>query len=317
MRLFGGGRTKDLMQRVGMKPGEALNHPLLNRSIEKAQSRVEERNFEIRKHLLEYDDVVNEQRKFVYEQRDALLQDQDILQRVRGTAEQTVDSVVTELEEEKRDGRDAVMELLTRVKETLYFDPADRDRYLDMGLAAASAELKSAMASDLETKREAAGADAINRALRIEYLRTIDARWQEHLENLEALREAVSLRGYAQKNPLLEYKLEGFAIFDEMLGTIRSTIARLVFLVKPETLERQRAATQQPRQMQAQHRSFQLLGNQPQRQGRPAAARSGASRPGGPSGGGTATVVRSVPKVGRNDPCPCGSGKKYKHCHGA
>lgn len=317
MRLFGGGRTKDLMQRVGMKPGEALNHPLLNRSIEKAQSRVEERNFEIRKHLLEYDDVVNEQRKFVYEQRDALLADQDILQRVHGTAEATVESIVSELTDDKREGREAVLDLLTRMKETLYFDPPDRDAYLELDLASAADRVRAAMSADLEAKREAAGADAINRALRIEYLRTIDARWQEHLENLESLREAVSLRGYAQKNPLLEYKLEGFAIFDEMLSAIRTTIARLVFLVKPETLERQRAASDRPRQIQAQHRSFQLLGNQAQRQAGSAGGRPGAPRPGGPAPGATATIVRSVPKVGRNDPCPCGSGKKYKHCHGA
>jgi preprotein translocase subunit SecA len=167
--------------------------------------------------------------------------------------------------------------------------------------------------SDFDQKKQGLGSDQLNLGLRGEYLRNIDLRWQEHLENLEVLREAVYLRSYAQKNPLLEYKLEGFQIFDELLYKIRINVAQKLFLVKIETL---RQPTALPRiQGQTQHSQVNLFG------GGASASSSGPVAPrvqGRPMPGQTKVqpVTRDTPKVGRNDPCPCGSGKKYKNCHG-
>ncbi len=152
----------------------------------------------------------------------------------------------------------------------------------------------------------------LNRFIMFNYLRNIDARWQDHLENLEALREAVYLRAYSQKNPLLEYKLEGFQIFDEMLMGIKTDIARTVFRVRIEREPARGAAAPRAAPVQAVHGSFGQFGV-----AGPTASTAVTARPAAPAAVHPVTVQRSVPKVGRNDPCPCGSGKKYKYCHGA
>ncbi len=313
MRLFGGGQgtLKKMMSRVGMKPGEPINSPLINKSIERAQSKVEERNFDIRKHLLEYDDVVNEQRKYIYGQRDAILTDTDLKSRLVKTAEDVIDDFLQSATSKGTDERALEDELLVHLKERLYFmpDPARRE---DSGSAQDESvrdRVLRVVHSELDERIEAAGIDLFNFAVKYEYLRNIDSRWQDHLENLEALREAVYLRQYGQKNPLLEYKLEGFQIFDQMLFDIRVVIARKFFLVKPEGFrpkERQmQGASTGTREQHGSIEGFAGAGSGPSPRQRPNTA-----------GSQTATVQRSIPKVGRNEPCPCGSGKKYKHCHG-
>ncbi len=314
MRLFGGGQgtLKKMMSRVGMKPGEPINSPLINKSIERAQSKVEERNFDIRKHLLEYDDVVNEQRKYIYGQRDTILTDSDLKGRLVSTAEDVIDDFLQSARTQGSDERTLENDLIAHLKERLYFMPenwADGDGSVEVEDSIRDRIMKL-VHQELDARMDAAGTELFNFAVRYEYLRNIDARWQDHLENLESLREAVYLRQYGQKNPLLEYKLEGFQIFDEMLFDIRVAIARKFFLVKPEGFrprERQAAGASA---MQEQHGSIEGFagaggGTSPSARQRPNTA-----------GSPTATVQRSIPKVGRNEPCPCGSGKKYKHCHG-
>jgi preprotein translocase subunit SecA len=315
MRLFGGGRfnLKAIMER-GLEPGEPLNHSLINKSIERAQSKVEERNFDIRKHLLEYDDVVNEQRKVIYQQRDAIMDDTNLIERVLATAEDVVAEVLGELEISGTVDEATASQVTTQLQERiLFFAPGDSGAYAGRSTEETRDALLKDMRRELRDKEEIVGRERLNFIIRIEYLRTVDQRWQDHLENLEELREAVYLRGYAQRNPLLEYKLEGFRIFDELLADIRIKIARMLFAIKAQGMEERKPATAV--HGTAQHSDLNLLGTS----GSGGTAGSTAGRSGAGSAGSQprqTQVRRTYPKVGRNDPCPCGSGKKYKHCHG-
>ncbi|MFW5694396.1 MAG: preprotein translocase subunit SecA [Alkalispirochaeta sp.] len=314
MRLFGGGRfnLKGIMER-GLEPGEPLNHSLINKSIERAQNKVEERNFDIRKHLLEFDDVVNEQRKVIYEQRDAIMADENLVNRVLATAE----DVITEVLETADGGRTFSEPQLQQIfddlqDKLLYFPSRETAGYIELGPEQLSQSILDEMNAEMQRKQETVGKERFNFIIRIEYLRTIDQRWQDHLENLEELREAVYLRGYAQRNPLLEYKLEGFRMFDELLAGIRLSIAKRMFAIKAQGMEERKPVASGGGT--AQHRDMSLLGA-----GSGSGAVSGRTAPSGGAQGSVprqVQVKRSVPKVGRNDPCPCGSGKKYKHCHG-
>ncbi|GAB6090279.1 preprotein translocase subunit SecA [Spirochaeta dissipatitropha] len=310
MRLFGGGNMKNMLSRVGLNDDEPIHHKWISKSIERAQTKVEERNYEIRKHLLEYDDVLNEQRKFMYKQRDAIMEDDKLYLRILKTAEDILDDALSGYSPDSHGSTHEVQVIFDRLQEELYFTPSVSIEDLSGKPASFIREsIISELSGDLAEKNEAAGEEMLNTAIRHEYLRNIDARWQDHLENLEALREAVYLRSYGQKNPLLEYKLEGFQIFEEMLLQIRIAIARKVFLVKADSLkpEAQMAARRSREQIQTRHDSMA---------GFSAGGRSAAPRP-SQAGGRTPTIQRAVPKVGRNEPCPCGSGKKYKHCHGS
>ena len=319
MRLFARDNLKSLMGRIGMDSGEPIFHPLINKAIERAQNRVEERNFEIRKHLLEFDDVLNEQRKFIYAQRDAILSDDRLQDRVIQTASDVILDISESFVQNRANMDNAVAELEKGFQEKLLYQPdlsgLDLVRIEPEELTSAvSAVLKE----DLEGKIEAVGQKQFNDFIRFHYLRQIDMRWQDHLDELEALREAVYLRTYGQKNPLLEYKLEGFDIFDTLIYNIRTHIARMVINVEIRQPETARSRVPVGAARTASHQQlgqFSAGG----------AAGAGASGPGAVSAGqasgasqprGAVQVKRTYPKVGRNDPCPCGSGKKYKHCHG-
>jgi preprotein translocase subunit SecA len=312
MRLFGGENLKGLMGRIGMKHGEPIYHPLLNRTIENAQKKVEERNFEIRKHLLEYDDVLNEQRKFIYEQRNAILKDEDLAQRVRASAEEMADGLLEEYKDvERASAPKAFSGLQTGLKDAFGFQLPFK---IDAPEAKSEESLRERIAAlldkDLGEKLAFAGQGNLNQFIRFQYLQAIDNRWLDHLEGMEALREAVYLRAYAQKNPLVEYKLEGFDIFEKMIGEIRRSIASRLFLVRIQAPEERaaRPAISTSTAAASHDQVGQFGGASSQAPGKSAVAE--ASKPDG------ATVVRSGDKVGRNDPCPCGSGKKFKHCHG-
>jgi preprotein translocase subunit SecA len=314
MRLFGGENLKSLMSRVGMKKGEPIYHPLLNRTIANAQKKVEERNFEIRKHLLEYDDVLNEQRKFIYEQRNEILKDADLAARVRDTAHDMVDVLVDGfVDAQRKDSARAFSEFQSGLKEQFNIQlpfKADSPEAKDPEkLRSQTLEL---LAKDMAQKLEFAGQDNLNHFIRFQYLQSIDNRWLDHLEGMEALREAVYLRSYAQKNPLVEYKLEGFDIFEQMIEDIRRSIATRLFLVRIQTPEERQARPAASVSVATSHDQVGQFGGGATATGSGggASATANAARPEG------ATVVRGGAKVGRNDPCPCGSGKKYKHCHG-
>jgi preprotein translocase subunit SecA len=314
MRLFGGENYKGLMARLGMKAGEPIYHPLLNRTIENAQKKVEERNFEIRKHLLEYDDVLNQQRKFIYEQRDTILKDAGLAERVRATAFEMVEAALANYDEEqKKDQGIAFAELQAELRADFNIQlPYRSEVARTKQVAEIAREAEALLEEDLASKVGFAGEENLNHFIRFQYLQSIDGRWLDHLESMEALREAVYLRSYGQKNPLLEYKLEGFDIFERMIEEIRRSLAQKLFLVRIQANEgRQPAPVTGPiagRAVSTVHAEASQFGGAGAGGERSAVAE--ASRPEG------ATVVRSGAKVGRNDPCPCGSGKKYKHCHG-
>lgn len=307
MRLFGGEKMKSLMSKIGMQPGEPIYHPWLNKGIEKAQKKVEERNFEIRKHLLEYDDVLNEQRKFIYEQRDQILLDDHLADRVFSSALDIVDDLLENYETAgKKQQEAATNELVNQLKQT--FGLTVEPEQLQQNRGKERDFIENLLRSDLQEKELLAGSANLNMFIRYQYVQFIDRKWLDHLEELEGLREAVYLRSYGSKNPLTEYKIDGFNIFYDMITSIKTEIASRVFRVKVQ----KEAPRQGPqvRQMNTQHSAVEAFNGATARQAANSSPMAQQRQ------GDSVTVVRSTPKVGRNDPCPCGSGKKYKQCCG-
>ena len=312
MRLFGGEKMKAIMSRIGMQPGEPINHPMLNRSIEKAQKKVEERNFEIRKHLLDYDDVLNQQRKFIYGQRDEILMDENLSTRVLNNALETVDDIFATYGNAKGNSKS---QLADKIR-TTFGQNVEYDRLTPDGV-------KAILQNDITQKEMLVGKQQLNMFIRYQYIQMIDKKWLDQLEFLDGLKESVHLRGYGQKNPLTEYKNDGFDAFDEMLGFIRDTVSSLIFKVKVQVNGEPAPKRVMPTQMDAKHEdasaqspmaaasksNSSFNARQAHQGARDSAMKSGRQGQG-------VTVVRAQPKVGRNDPCPCGSGKKYKVCHG-
>lgn len=307
MRLFGGEKMKSLMSKIGMQPGEPIYHPWLNKGIEKAQKKVEERNFEIRKHLLEYDDVLNEQRKFIYEQRDQILLDDHLADRVFSSTLDIVDDLLENYETAgKKQQEAATNELVNQLKQT--FGLTVEPEQLQQNRGKERDFIENLLRSDLQEKELLAGSANLNMFIRYQYVQFIDRKWLDHLEELEGLREAVYLRSYGSKNPLTEYKIDGFNIFYDMIASIKTEIASRVFRVKVQ----KEAPRQGPqvRQMNTQHSAVEAFNGATARQAANSSPMAQQRQ------GDSVTVVRSTPKVGRNDPCPCGSGKKYKQCCG-
>ncbi len=313
MRLFGGDRMKNIMSRIGMQPGEPIYHPWLTKGIEKAQKKVEERNFDIRKNLIDYDDVLNEQREYIYGQRDGILADENLTERIMNTANDYLDEWFYEYAHARRN-TNAQAELLEKIRANFGVQmPTER-----LTKEAVIALLQN----DLTEKETLVGKQNFNMFIRYQYIQSIDKKWLDQLEFLDSLREAVHLRSYGSKNPLTEYKIDGFNQFDAMLEQIRIEIASRVFKVRvqinPQPIQPQRQVN-----MQAQHQEAESMSQVANAQGNAsrsfnaAQAQAAASRTmAGASTGQSQIVRRTMPKVGRNDPCPCGSGKKYKQCHG-
>ena len=306
LRLFAKDNLKAMVGRLGMNSGEPLEHAMVSRVIETAQKRVEERNFDIRKRLLEYDDVLNEQRNFIYSQRDAILVDKEIIARAVNACDEYIDFAV-----ETSDGKGGlnVSALHQSLLDSIGYDyePAqDDDKASPAELAG---RIKASVKEIIDSKVAITGPEVFGLFIRQIYLKQIDARWQNHLEELEDLRDSVSLRTYAQKNPLVEYKLEGSEIFDRMIDQIKSSVAKTILRVQIRQ-EGQQPRQAVPRRIIESHNSALSFGNMAaaQQQAARQSANAGAVSP--------VQVIRTAPKVGRNDPCPCGSGKKYKNCCG-
>lgn len=312
MRLFGGENLKNVMSKIGMRAGEPIEHPWINKSIEKAQTKVENRNFDIRKHLLEYDDVLNEQRSFIYEQRNAILADENLIERIYATLEEFISEKFDEYSSSSKAEKEERARLIKDIFREKFAYTLTEEDFANIDKKNHEEEINEFVehfTKELKEKEALAGKENLNMFIRYQYLQAIDKKWLDHLENLESLREAVYLRSYGQKNPLTEYKLEGFDIFYSMLDDIRIEIASRLVRVQIST-EEEAHASRQVRSIQgnAQHNSMGSFSGAGQVMG--PTALSSRSRPE------NAQVVRTVPKVGRNDPCPCGSGKKYKHCCG-
>jgi preprotein translocase subunit SecA len=316
LRIFGGERLGVIMQKLKMPEGEPIEHPIVNRSIAKAQTRVESRNFDIRKQLLEYDDVANDQRRVIYQQRNELLESADIADTIRNMIGGLIDDTVRryvppESVEEQWDigGLETALaadfQLQAPIGEWLKQDTEITDDTL-------RARLTEAALEQYAGKEAQVGPELMRQFERSLMLQTLDQHWREHLANLDHLRQGIHLRGYAQKNPKQEYKREAFELFSDMLDRIKQDVVKIVLTVQVRTQQDVEAVEEAPavRNVRYQHADFdEALAAE-------GAATAVEERPSPMAMPSAAPFVRAGGKVGRNDPCPCGSGKKFKHCHG-
>jgi preprotein translocase subunit SecA len=306
MRIFAGDRVRSIMDRLNMPEGEAIEAGIVTRSIEGAQRKVEARNFDMRKQLLEYDDVANDQRKVIYQQRNEILEAGALHDRIANLRRSTLTDVVqacvpAESVEEQWD--------LAGLEKTLA-----EEWKLEVGLQAAVEASDSITAEDLlekvlaagdelfQAKLDFVGAEQFTPFMRMVLLQSIDSHWREHLAALDYLRQGIHLRGYAQKNPKQEYKREAFELFAQMLDLVKAEVTRLLMAVRIQTQDEVAQAAEAIEERASQFSNVTYT--HPNEDG-------SVSQETDP-----ATHVAEVPKVGRNDPCPCGSGKKYKQCHG-
>ncbi|TSJ90553.1 preprotein translocase subunit SecA [Gilliamella apicola] len=313
MRIFASDRVGNMMRKFGMKEGEAIEHPWITKAIANAQKKVESRNFDIRKQLLEYDDVANDQRKAIYSQRNDLLDNVDIeetIDSIRGDVFSTVidQYIPPQSIEEMWD----VAGLEAALKNDFDLD-LPIAKWLDEEQNLHEENLRERilqLAQDKYLEKEnAAGADAFRQFEKSVMLQTLDTLWKEHLAAMDYLRQGIHLRGYAQKDPKQEYKRESFNMFANMLESLKYDVIGILSRVQirsqeeVDEAERQRQAEIERlmAKQQANHESMTTIDGENDGQA------SNSSQP----------IVRTQAKVGRNDPCPCGSGKKYKHCHGA
>ena len=310
LRIFTSDRMAGLIQ-SGMDEGEAIESKMLSRSIEKAQRKVEGRNFDIRKQLLEYDDVANDQRKVVYELRDELMSSDDISEMIEHNREDVFTSVIDEyIPPQSLEDMWDIAGLQDRLKNDFDLD-FDIQGWLDEDDKLYEEALRErilGMAVDsYKQKEEVVGAQVLRNFEKSVMLQTLDGLWKEHLAAMDHLRQGIHLRGYAQKNPKQEYKRESFELFEGLLDVLKTDVVTILSKVRVQQQEevekmeaqRQAQAEEAARRAQAQHATAEnQLGDD-------------EAEPASPQ-----TVVRDERKVGRNEPCPCGSGKKYKQCHG-
>ncbi|MCF0261624.1 MAG: preprotein translocase subunit SecA [Sphaerochaetaceae bacterium] len=297
LRLFAKDNIKAMIGRLGMNTGEPIEAGLVSKVIETAQKRVEDRNFEIRKHLLEYDDVLNEQRNFIYSKRDEILVDPEIINRAIEACYEFVDEAIEE--STTKNGIDVAL-LHQALMDKIGFDYNPQENVN-------AQEIKESIKASIDSKIALTGVEVFKMFIRQVYLRNIDTRWQNHLEELEDLRSSVALRTYAQKNPLTEYKLEGFEIFDNMIDQIKRSLAKTIINVQVKNNGQSNNRTYKTTETHRQSMQFADMAASQQHEARTSANDHAQA---------SVQVVRSTPKVGRNDPCPCGSGKKYKNCCG-
>ena len=342
MRIFGSDRIAGLMQRLGMEEGVPIEHGMVTRAIERAQKQVEAQNFGVRKHLLEYDDVMNKQRESVYTLRREVLEG-----KVHLTEEELVDTGVylLALAEDILDDQIERFAGKTLAVEEWDVEALKREVSRVFGIEAAALDaidldeknademgdaLWNVIKGTYKEKEQSIGTELLRRIERDIMLQIVDAQWKDHLYSLDHLKEGIGLRGYGQRDPLVEYKKESFALFQDMKARIEEEMVRYLFWLRPiaapgeEEAALARAVAPRPAPRRASQLSFNNPGAEPvpafAGASRSAAAVAQAPAPTPARTGGDdviKTVRREEPKVGRNDPCPCGSGKKYKKCHGA
>ncbi len=311
MRIFASERVASLMQKLGMEEGEAIEHPWVTKAIENAQRKVEGRNFDMRKQLLEFDNVANDQRKHVYEQRRELMEAEDVSENIRGIRHDVVNEII--------DGYIAPQSYhenwnIAGLVNTLLTDfgyPVPIDEWIKGNEDLTEEEIRRRVMEEIESrytqKETQVGVDVMRHFERAVMLQVLDSHWKEHLSAMDHLRQGIHLRGYAQKDPKQEYKREAFDMFAKMLQALMRDVIGILSKVEVraredlEALEEQRHREAARLQQEIHETSSALLNEDPVSE--PLATQT--------------PVVRRGTKVGRNDPCPCGSGKKYKQCHGA
>jgi preprotein translocase subunit SecA len=323
MRIFGSERLDKVLSTLGMKEGEAIVHPWVNKSLEKAQAKVEGRNFDIRKQLLKFDDVMNDQRKVIFSQRREIMEAEDLSEIVGDMRHQVVEDLVdTYLPPKSYADQWDTEGLAEALREKMALDLPVADWAGEEGVDQAAMAERIAEASDrmIDEKAEAFGPETMRQIEKQFLLGTIDSKWREHLLTLEHLRSVIGFRGYAQRDPLNEYKNESFALFENLLESLREDVTQKLARVRPMTQDEQ---DQMMRQMAAQARAAAPA--QPAEAEARVPEPAGALADAGTAGGTAAAPMRAGfdeadpttwGNPGRNDPCPCGSGKKFKHCHG-
>ncbi len=308
MRLFGSERIAGIMERLGLKEGEVIQHSMITRSVERAQKKVEENNFGIRKRLLEYDNVMNQQREVIYTRRRRALTRERIKDDIMDLLEEFVEKVVGKYYD---DGEIEGLrnELRTQLLVDFTISPEDFQKLGSDGVQ----ERAVAAAHDFyRRKEESLGSEMVARIEKMVVLQVIDDKWKDHLREMDDLKEGIHLRAYGQKDPLVEYKTEAFRMFMDLLDLINTEIVTSVFKLFPATQQLPVRGPQRPPradQMRTTHDSALGMGFHANREPIPGGGQD-PSRPGKPQ------PIHVEQKIGRNDPCPCGSGKKYKQCHG-
>jgi len=304
LRIFGSDRLSGLMQRLGMQEGEAIEHPWVTRAIENAQRKVEGRNFDMRKQLLEYDDVANDQRKVIYEQRNRLMEVDDISGSIRSILADVVTGMVSLYIPPESIAEQWDTKGLEEYIEREFGLKLPVQRWLADDATMDEERLRARVLEELENahvaKTTQVGVEVMRHFEKAVMLQVLDSQWKDHLAAMDHLRQGIHLRGYAQKNPKEEYKREAFHLFSDMLDRIKHEVISLITRVQiraEQDVAAIEAQRQAPSQVRYEHPSV----------GSSEAEVESAE---------TQTVVRNAPKIGRNAPCPCGSGKKYKQCHG-
>ncbi len=320
MRIFAGDRVRAIMDRLRMPEGEPIEAGIVNRSIENAQRKVEARNFDIRKQLLEYDDVANDQRKVIYQQRNEILEATSLRERINNLRHSTLDDVVrahvpAESLEEQWDlpGLEKALREDWELDVPLQATVAASDSMTDEDVLA---KVQAAGDAHFQAKVEQVGDEQFTPFMRMVLLQSMDSHWRDHLSALDYLRQGIHLRGFAQKNPKQEYKREAFELFSQLLDTVKHEVTRILMRVRIQTQDEAQEAAQAIEQQASQLSNVTYthpnedgsVSQEPARDGLLAAAAATAA---GAAGSGTAMA-----RVGRNEPCPCGSGKKFKSCHG-
>ncbi len=332
MRLFGSERIAAVMDRLGAEEGEVIEHKMVTRSIERAQKKVETRNFEMRKHLLEYDDVMNQQRQVIYDRRRDLLEQDSVRDQVRDTMEETVEKLmVGRVHSDSHPEQWLWEDLVADFGNTFYASfPDDVEERARATMESVREQMMGAALEAYELRLTMVGEESFREVEKAIMLHTVDSCWQEHLYEMDELKEGVGLVGVGGKNPLIEYKKGAFDMFESLISRVNQESLRALFRLRfdPQSPLDQPARTGRLSPIHREATNLGFRGTTPvagddMPLGKPrqpaGSARNQFSGSGGGSGGGEAaarTPARVGPKVGRNAPCPCGSGKKYKRCHG-
>ncbi|MEN0654385.1 MULTISPECIES: preprotein translocase subunit SecA [Hyphobacterium] len=309
LRIFAPERLDTIMRTLGLKEGEAIEHPWMSKALETSQKKVEQRNFDMRKNVLKYDDVMNDQRKAIFEQRIEFMSDTDLSDVVKDMRHQAAEDLVeTHIPPKAFADQWDIEGLHEKVLNTFGLDLPIAEWAAEEGIADEEIRDRITDAADKSYAEKVAevGPELMRRVEKYELLRTIDDNWREHLQQLDALRSVIGLRGYAQRDPLNEYKTEAFNLFEHLLESLREEFTRRIMGIRIQMQQRPQAP-QPPRQMQAIHADPRTGQNEMAAAGDALGDHSEID-PDNPATWG---------KVPRNSPCPCGSGKKYKHCHGA
>ena len=310
MRIFASDRLGPMMKRIGMKENEAIEHPWVSRAIENAQRKVEAHNFDIRKHLLEYDDVANDQRRVIYEQRNELMEAEDVQDMIVGIREEAADQFISQYLPPGSIDEQWDIPGLTKALEGEFGLRLPINSWLEQDSDLHEDQLRERILKAFDKlfadKEELTGPEVMRHFEKALMLNVLDHQWKDHLAAMDYLRQSITLRGYAQKKPAQEFKRESFEMFSEMLDNYRAEIVRVLARVQVKAEEDVEAVEEQRRsegEVQYQHDNINAMGGAAP--GQPADALAQPE-----------PYVRDGRKIGRNEPCPCGSGKKYKQCHG-